>query len=201
MSNRNQNLVKLLSGEDIKFPFLKIEKNSIIVKNLSSIKGLQFKYKGNAQFSSTNEQNYATLSDLENGKETSWFISASNKTGNFLLANLAGESLVNTIDDEIKIVDFVSDKNFIITSAILVQSKNTFYKIDDRRIININNSFLKQSSNFESISFQWNDNDETVIKDTILTTNFEPNIIKNSSERKNIKIGDIDNVSSYSTKI
>ena len=62
MSNVNQNLVKLLSGEDIRSPFLKIEKGVISIKNLSSIKGLQFEYQGNAQFSSIGRQKYARLS-------------------------------------------------------------------------------------------------------------------------------------------
>ena len=206
MSNINQNLVKLLSGEDILSPFLKIEKGVISIKNLSSIKGLQFSYKGNAQFSSINRQVYARLS-LSNklvtadGKETSWFISASNKTGKFILASLSGQSLLNGIDDEIKIVNFVSDRKFAITNVVVVESVNKVYRFGDERIITIDKKFYKQSSNFESISFEWNDVDEDNDVDRIITTNFDSIQEKEDIKKQNIKIGDKINVSSYTTKI
>lgn len=229
MSNVNENLVKLLSGEDIRSPFLKIEKGVISIKNLSSIKGLQFEYQGNAQFSSIDRQIYARLSlgnlaksvgstaigtsqntseiSLSNklvtadGQETSWFISASNKTGKFILASLAGESLLNTIDDEIKIVNFVSDKKFRITSAIIVESKDKSYRIGLENIIVIDKKYYKQSSNFDSISFEWNDIEEDNRTSNITTTNFDPTEEKEDVKKQNIKIGDIANVSSYTSKV
>ena len=210
MSNINQNLVKLLSGEDIRSPFLKIEKGVISIKNLSSIKGLQFEYQGNAQFSSIDRQIYARISNditsnnklrTEDGQETSWFISASNKTGKFILASLAGESLLNTIDDEIKIVNFVSDKKFRITSAIIVESKEKSYRIGLENIIVIDKKYHKQSSNFDSISFEWNDIEEDNRTSNITTTNFDPTEEKEDIKKQNIKIGDIANVSSYTSKV
>ena len=210
MSNVNQNLVKLLSGEDIRSPFLKIEKGVISIKNLSSIKGLQFEYQGNAQFSSIDRQIYARISNditsnnklrTEDGQETSWFISASNKTGKFILASLAGESLLNTIDDEIKIVNFVSDKKFRITSAIIVESKDKSYRIGLENIIVIDKKYYKQSSNFDSISFEWNDIEEDNKTSNITTTNFDPTEEKEDVKKQNIKIGDIANVSSYTSKV
>ena len=210
MSNVNQNLVKLLSGEDIRSPFLKIEKGVISIKNLSSIKGLQFEYQGNAQFSSIDRQIYARISNditsnnklkTEDGKETSWFISASNKTGRFILASLAGESLLNTIDDEIKIVNFVSDKKFRITSAIIVESKDKAYRIGLENIIVIDKKYYKQSSNFDSISFEWNDIEEDNKVENITTTNFDSIQEKEDVKKQNIKIGDITNVSSYTSKV
>ena len=210
MSNVNQNLVKLLSGEDIRSPFLKIEKGVISIKNLSSIKGLQFEYQGNAQFSSIGRQTYARLSyditsnnklTTTDGQETSWFISASNKTGKFILASLAGESLLNTIDDEIKIVNFVSDKKFRITSAIIVESKDKSYRIGLENIIVIDKKYYKQSSNFDSISFEWNDIEEDNKVENITTTNFDSIQEKEDVKKQNIKIGDITNVSSYTSKV
>ena len=210
MSNVNQNLVKLLSGEDIRSPFLKIEKGVISIKNLSSIKGLQFEYQGNAQFSSIGRQTYARLSyditsnnklTTTDGQETSWFISASNKTGKFILARLSGESLLNTIDDEIKIVNFVSDKKFRITSAIIVESKDKAYRIGLENIIVIDKTYYKQSSNFDSISFEWNDIEEDNKVKNITTTNFDSIQEKEDVKKQNIKIGDITNVSSYTSKV
>ena len=203
MSNVNQNLVKLLSGEDIRSPFLKIEKGVISIKNLSSIKGLQFEYQGNAQFSSIGRQKYARLSyditsnnklTTTDGQETSWFISASNKTGKFILASLSGESLLNTIDDEIKIVNFVSD-------TILVESKDKAYRIGLENIIVIDKKYYKQSSNFDSISFEWNDIEEDNKVENITTTNFDSIQEKEDVKKQNIKIGDITNVSSYTSKV
>ena len=210
MSNVNQNLVKLLSGEDIRSPFLKIEKGVISIKNLSSIKGLQFEYQGNAQFSSIGRQTYARLSyditsnnklTTTDGQETSWFISASNKIGKFILASLSGESLLNTIDDEIKIVNFVSDKKFRITSAIIVESKDKAYRIGLENIIVIDKTYYKQSSNFDSISFEWNDIEEDNKVKNITTTNFDSIQEKEDVKKQNIKIGDITNVSSYTSKV
>lgn len=211
MSNVNQNLTKLLSGEDIKSPFLKIDKGTIIVKNLNSIKGLQFSYQGRAEFSTPSESIvYARLSEnltsskkliSDDGIETSWFVSASNDTGVFMMANLLGESLTSTIDGEIEVINFISNEKFRITSAVIVESKDKAYRIGVENIIIVDNKYYKQSSNFDSISFEWNEVEEDKKVETILTTNFEPTIKIQDLDNKNTKIGDIENVSSYTTKL
>ena len=91
--------------------------------------------------------------------------------------------------------------DYIIRRNIIVESKDKAYRIGLENIIVIDKKYYKQSSNFDSISFEWNDIEEDNKVENITTTNFDSIQEKEDVKKQNIKIGDITNVSSYTSKV